>query len=59
LIKPCVAIEDSLPGIESAKMAGMKTIGLTSSHSEEKLKHANIVINNLNELDMNKIQALF
>ena len=36
----CVAIEDSPPGIESARGAGMHTIGITNTVSEEALRAA-------------------
>jgi beta-phosphoglucomutase len=36
----CVAIEDSPPGIESAGGAGMRTIGITNTVSEEALRAA-------------------
>jgi HAD superfamily hydrolase (TIGR01509 family) len=38
--KECVAIEDSPPGIESARGAGMRTIGVTNTVSEEALRAA-------------------
>ncbi len=36
--KDCLVIEDSLSGIKSALNAGIKVIGITTSHSEEELK---------------------
>ncbi len=34
----CIVIEDSIGGIISAKQAGIKVIGITTSHSKEELK---------------------
>jgi phosphoglycolate phosphatase/beta-phosphoglucomutase len=36
----CLAIEDSPPGIEAARVAGMHTIGVTNTVSEEALRAA-------------------
>lgn len=36
--KDCLVIEDSLPGIQSAKAAGAFCLGMTTSQSEESLK---------------------
>jgi len=43
----CIAVEDSPLGIVSAKLAGMKCIAVTTSHSPEELKNADIIIRNL------------
>ena len=40
LANECVAIEDSPPGIESARGAGMHTIGITNTVSEKALRAA-------------------
>jgi len=57
-IKPenCVVIEDARNGIEGAKNANMKAIGLiTNYNSAEELKHADLVIYNLSEINLDKI----
>jgi beta-phosphoglucomutase-like phosphatase (HAD superfamily) len=38
--RQCLVIEDSPPGIESGKAAGMRTLGVTNTVSEEKLRSA-------------------
>lgn len=48
--KECLAIEDSDIGISSAKAAGIKTIGITTSHRKEDLKHADYVVDKLVEV---------
>lgn len=56
----CVVIEDAKNGIDAAQKANMKTIGLiTNNHSAEELQHADLVINNLAELNIEKIRRLF
>ena len=61
-IKPekCVVIEDAGNGIDAAKNANMKTIGLiTKYHSADELKHADLVIKDFSELNIEKIKKLF
>jgi len=56
----CVVIEDAVNGIDAAKNARMKTIGLiTKYHSADELKHADIVIKDFYELNVEKIKKLF
>jgi beta-phosphoglucomutase len=40
LAHECLAIEDSPPGIQSARAAGMRTLGVTNTVSEEALRAA-------------------
>ena len=40
LASECLAIEDSPPGIESARIAGMHTLGITNTVSDEALRAA-------------------
>jgi beta-phosphoglucomutase len=51
-LKPenCIVIEDSLPGIEAAKAAGMTVIALTTTRDREELTDADIIVNSLDEL---------
>jgi len=48
-IKPenCIVIEDAPVGIEAAKRAGMKSIGLTTTHKKEELHQADIIAKDL------------
>ena len=52
--KDCVVVEDAVAGIQAAKSAGMKAIGVTfvGHHPAEKLKDAgaDIIVGNLGEL---------
>lgn len=56
--KNCVVIEDAVNGIAAARSAGMKCIGLTTSFSREKLSYAHLVVDNLNELNYDRIREL-
>jgi len=56
--KNCVVIEDAPVGIEAAKRAGMKCIALTTTHSEEELKDANIILPDLSEIMYEDIKQL-
>ena len=40
LANECLVIEDSPPGIESGRKAGMRTLGITNTVSEEQLRNA-------------------
>jgi HAD superfamily hydrolase (TIGR01509 family) len=54
----CLVIEDSLAGIESAKAAGMKVIGLSTTYPSEKLKDADAVYPNLTTVGFSEIERL-
>ena len=54
----CVAIEDAVTGVTSAKAAGMKCIGVTNSFPAEELSHADLIIRSVEELDLTKLQGL-
>jgi beta-phosphoglucomutase len=54
----CVAIEDSRWGIESARAAGLRTIGITTSYSAADLSTADKVIASLDELTRELIERL-
>jgi HAD superfamily hydrolase (TIGR01509 family) len=40
----CIVFEDSLAGVQSARAAGCKVIGLTTTHSREELSDTDLVI---------------
>jgi beta-phosphoglucomutase family hydrolase len=56
-LKPeeCVVIEDAANGVKAAKNAGMKCVAITTTHTEELLKQADIVIDSYEHLDLQKI----
>ena len=54
----CMAIEDTPSGIQSAKGAGMKVIGITTTYPSEKLSEADVVVKDFTELTLEKINSL-
>lgn len=46
----CVVVEDSDNGITSAKEAGIKTIAVTHTFPEEKLSHADFIVDGLRDI---------
>jgi mannitol-1-/sugar-/sorbitol-6-phosphatase len=46
----CLVIEDAPAGIQSARAAGMKVIGITSTYSAGALEHADAVIGKLGQI---------
>ncbi|MBA3723853.1 MAG: HAD family phosphatase [Candidatus Levybacteria bacterium] len=53
-VKPenCIVFEDAPAGIAAAKKAGMKVIVLTTSHSKDALKDADLLIENFSQLEL-------
>jgi beta-phosphoglucomutase len=54
----CVAIEDSRWGIASARAAGLRTVGVTSSYDAAELSEADLVIRSVGDLDLVNLQRL-
>lgn len=54
----CVAIEDSRWGIASARSAGLRTVGVTTSYDAGDLSEADLIIGSLAELDVVSLQRL-
>jgi len=48
----CVAIEDSRWGLESARLAGLRTVAVTHTYPAAELGQADLVITNLDALDL-------
>ncbi|MEO5601726.1 MAG: HAD family phosphatase [Cyclobacteriaceae bacterium] len=58
--KNCVVFEDSLAGVESARKAGCKVVGLTTTHSREELQETDWILDNFVGVDpKNMISQLF
>lgn len=57
----CLVVEDSPPGIESAKQAGMHTLGVTNTVSEEALRAAGaeVVTHSLADWNVDAIRHVF
>src|SRR5262245_32315523 len=55
----CVAIEDSHWGLHAARTAGMRTIGLTTTSSAEKLAAADRVLERVDQVTVGVIEDVF
>lgn len=51
----CVAIEDSVWGLASARSAGLKTVGVTHTYAASALTAADLVIGGLDALDIEQL----
>ncbi|PSR55327.1 HAD family phosphatase [Adhaeribacter arboris] len=54
----CIVMEDSTVGVEAGQKAGMKVVGITTTHSPEELSHTDLVIDNFAELSINELKNL-
>lgn len=54
----CVAVEDAITGIASAKAAGMKILGVTNSFPAEKLQGADHIVDSLENVTLETVRAL-
>lgn len=54
----CVAFEDSYPGLQSALAAGMKVVGLTTTHTRRELGRAHLVVRDFEGLDLGRVLRL-
>jgi beta-phosphoglucomutase len=54
----CVAFEDSYPGLESALAAGMKVVGLTTTHTRRELGRAHLVVRDFEGLAVDRVESL-
>jgi beta-phosphoglucomutase len=57
----CLAIEDAPPGVEAARVTGMRTVGVTNTVSENDLRaaQADIVTHNLSDWTPDAVHHLF
>ncbi len=55
----CAAFEDSYPGIESALAAGMRVVGVATTHAPAELVRADLVIHDFEDLAVERIADLF
>jgi beta-phosphoglucomutase family hydrolase len=53
----CLVIEDAANGVKAAKNAGMKCVAITTTHTEDLLQQADLVIDSYEDLDLQKIYA--
>jgi len=55
----CVVFEDAVLGVEAAKRAEMKCVGIDRYNSPQRLFKADLIVNDLIEIDIDKINSLF
>ena len=55
----CLVFEDSFPGIQAAINAGMKVIGVTTSHPPEILRNTELTITDFAKISFDEIKNLF
>ena len=56
--RSCVAVEDSRWGLESAKAAGLRTVGVAQTYEAQTLHGADLVISSLEHLDLSVLDRL-
>lgn len=54
----CVVIEDSISGVLSAKTAGCFCVGVTTTHSAEDLKKADLIVDRFSLLNVKVVENL-
>lgn len=51
----CVVFEDSPNGLEAAKVAGMRSVGITTSFTRDFLGDATVIVDSYKEVDLTKL----
>lgn len=54
----CIVIEDSIPGIEAARRAGMRCIAVTTTNPPEALTQVDIVVESMAQLTLEQLESL-
>lgn len=54
----CIVIEDSQWGINAAKKAGMRIIGVTNSYPADELEDADLIIDSVSDLTISDLERL-
>ena len=58
--KNCLAIEDSLAGIEAAKRAGIQVVGVAHTYPYHMMqRHANWSVDRLSEIELDRVERVF
>jgi len=57
--RDCLVFEDTPAGIVAARAAGMRSVGLTTTFSGDRLKDADLVAQNYRALDLRRMTAFF
>jgi HAD superfamily hydrolase (TIGR01509 family) len=56
IAESCLAIEDSIPGIRSAKTAGMKVLAVANTHTIQDLHEAHAVVQSLSQIRLSELR---
>ncbi len=56
--KSCIVIEDAPLGIEAARRAGMKVVAVTTTHEEDALQEADLIVDTLEVLTLTGLSDL-
>ena len=56
-VDSCVAVEDSPAGIQAARAAGLRVIGIASTHAREELARATAIVDRLAALTVVKVEG--
>lgn len=54
----CIVIEDSVSGVEAAKKAGCKVIGITTTHTEDEFESTDYIINDFTNLTLDILKEV-
>jgi beta-phosphoglucomutase family hydrolase len=54
----CVVFEDSLAGLASGRAAGMRAVGIATTHTRDELRDCALVIGDFREVNLRTIEAL-
>lgn len=57
--KNCLVFEDAMSGITAAKRAGMKVVGVATTHKPSELRHTDLVIKDFKTLTLERLENLF
>ncbi len=55
----CLVVEDSVPGIQAARKAGMQSIAVTTTNPPDALFQADIVVSTMAQLTVEQVNSLF
>lgn len=55
--RSCLVFEDSIPGLQAAKNAGMKVTALTTTYPPSELREADFIITDFTEVDLDNISS--